>query len=290
MWDKTKVLAALASAGAAGLTQTQISVDVLGRNRSATQIRELIEKLAADDVVERWKEPGPGRGGRHVWKVRVTSYATDGADAHAADEFTPAEGEGWVLWSEVLRIAEAGVPRGYALRQGKKHRAQARRRNKSRRRAAGGWPDEQYGARRISRAALHSAVYSGMIERRGDWCRLLREPTMMPRRWMEVAYQILGDAHPTLTGQFIPKPAKTLASVLQAHLGRELLPEEFVRRRPGRAGSWDPADMKLHSRMLKPTDVEENAQRLADYEARVAEAPAIVEHVPFMARLPKSRG
>ena len=73
---------------------------------------------------------------------------------------------------------------------------------------------------------------------------------------------------------------------MQGYLGRELLREEFVRRRPGRAGSWDPRDMKLHSSVLRPSDVEENEQRLADYGIRVTEAPTVQEQPRFRASLP----
>ena len=67
------------------------------------------------------------------------------------------------------------------------------------------------------------------------------------------------------------------------------VPEEFVRRRQGKGGSWDPADMKLHSRLLNPSDVEENEQRLNDYRAKVEQAPRIQERPRFQAKLPKSR-
>jgi len=308
MSDETKVRAALTKAGAAGLTQTDIRRDVFSHHRTKDQLRSLLDGLVDAGAIETWKQAGNGKGGPHLQRFRVSMHAArhvassdDNGDPIAqeavvsmhpavepehVDDWTPPDGEGWVKWGDVVRLAEAAVPPGFALRQGKKFKKKQHWTKKQ----LEAIPNEQYaayGARRISHSALKGAVYRGSIERRGDWCRLVRDPVTTQRMWMVAVYQVLGQAHPTLSGEFTPKPPKTLASVMQEHLGRQLLPEEFVRRRPGRGRSWDPADMKLHSRLLKPSDVEENQRRLDDYRTQVEQYAEAGKRPRFTAKLPK---
>lgn len=111
-------------------------------------------------------------------------------------------GEGWVPWSDVVYMAEAGVPRGYALRQGKRVRAKERQRVRTARRVEAVPTDEQRGIRHVALTALRGAIRAGYIERQGGWCRLLRDPVRSPRPWLEAAFHVLGRAHPTLTGEW----------------------------------------------------------------------------------------
>lgn len=282
-------MAALASAGAAGLSQTQISYDVFRRHRTRAQLGALLDALAAEDQIESISEVSNGDRPTLRWREKAISQTREEPVEETAAADSQPCGEGWVPWKNLIYIAEAGVPRGYALRQGRKEMERQHKANNVEKTGRVILTDEQRGIRLVAREGLRLAVRAGFIERQGDWGRLLRDPTMMQRPWMEGVYTILGRAHPTLTGEFIPKPPKTLASVMEAHLGRKLLPEEYVRRRPGCAGSWDPADMKLCSRLLKPNDVEAHRHSLDEYHARVAQAPRIQEPRQFEVNLPKKR-
>lgn len=282
-------MAALASAGAAGLTQTQIRRGVFHHHRTEQQMAELRDRLCAEESIECWEERTNGDRPALRWRVKASMQTRAEADDEtSADESRPC-GDGWVPWKNLIYIAEAGVPRGYALRQGRKEMERQHKANNVEKTGRVILTDEQRGIRLVAREGLRLAVRASFIERQGDWGRLLRDPTMMQRPWMEGVYTILGRAHPTLTGEFTPKPPKTLASIMEAHLGRKLLPEEYVRRRPGCAGSWDPADMKLCSRLLKPNDVEAHRHSLDEYHARVAQAPRIQEPRQFEVNLPKKR-
>lgn len=293
--DRDKVLAALASAGAAGLTQTQISYDIL-RHRSRADLEELLEGLHGEGLVARHRMETPTVDRPTIrWQLKeAISHAAERAESNGAQvaSWTPALGEGWVAWSDVIYIAEAGVPRGYALRQGKHVAIKQRRRNKTRRRLEPKLTDEQRGIRHVAHKALASAVRSGFIERRGEWCRLLRDPVRSQRPWMEAVYNVLGDAHSTLTGRWQPKPRKTLASVMQAHVGRTLFPDEFVRRLPGRAGSWDPEDLEICTRLRAKSASRPSARKaLEDYlQARLADTAAPQEWKQFHVQLPRKRG
>jgi hypothetical protein len=295
--DRDKVLAALAHAGAAGLTQTEINTNVFGRHRTQAVLGELLGSLATEGRVTvetergrddrptlRWRE----KANSHVRPEPVVEMEVGPPEPNGA-AWTPPDGAGWVPWKHVVYIAEAGVPRGYALRQGRRMRERKRRRNTTAKTVEPTMTDEQYGIRQISREALRKAVDHGFIERRGDWARLLRNPVVTQRPWMEAAFAILGKAHPTLSGEFTPKPPKTLVSVKEAALGRRLLPEEFVKREPGYAGTWDPEHIEIRVRMPHTSSVTEMEKFLAAYRDRVADAPRIVEPRQFEVNLPKNR-
>jgi hypothetical protein len=106
---------------------------------------------------------------------------------------------------------------------------------------------------------------------------------------MEAAFTILGREHPVLTGEWTPKPPKTMVTVKEAQLGRRLLPDEFLRRRPGRAGSLDPEDIEIRVRLPHTSSVAEMASFIVEYHARVAESPRIQEPRTFEVNLPKDR-
>lgn len=281
--DEDKVLAALASAGAAGLTQTQVRRDVFHHHRNEQQIVELRDRLCAEELVECLEERKNGDRPALRWRVKASIHTR--VQPHEG----PPDGEGWVRWKDVLYIAEAGVPRGFALRQGKKVTARWQSRYKARAEGRVVRNDEQRGIRYVAHNALRRAVAGGFIERQGDWARLLRDPVVSQRPWMEAAYSILGRVHPTLTGEFIPKPPKTLVSVKEAELGRKLLPDEFLRRKPGKGGSWDPEDIEVRVRLPYTSSAAEMEGFIADYHARVAEAPRIQAPKTFEVNLPKNR-
>lgn len=282
-------MAALASAGAAGLSQTEVYSGVFGRHLPKVKLEALRDELVATERIDVRTEASNGDRPVLRWREKANAQTREELDEDAAVTDARPCGEGWVLWKNLVYIAEAGVPRGYALRQGRKEMERQHKANRVEKPGRVVLTDEQRGIRLIAREGLRLAVRAGFIERQGEWGRLIRDPTMMQRPWMEGVYTILGRAHPTLTGEFTPKPPKTLASIMEAHLGRKLLPEEYVRRRPGCAGSWDPADMKLCSRLLKPNDVEGHRHSLDEYHARVAQAPRINEPRPFEVNLPKDR-
>lgn len=300
MKDESTLLDALATAGASGLNRTAISYDVFDRNRTKRQIDALVGDLVGRGIVETWKGRENGRRGPDVEWVRIISYDRLKTEKKMSEDWAPPENEGWVRWADVVYIAQAGVPRGYAKRQGKRVRQRRAEEGKVTRtkkkprlseeeRAAAERSDEQYGVRHIAGEALRSAVRHGSIERRGDWCRLLHDPTRTQRPWMEAAYSILGKAHPTLTGEYTPKPPKTLVSVKESELGRRLLPEEFVKREAGYAGTWDPDHIEIRVRLPHTSSVAELEEAIAAYRQRVAEAPRIVEPRPFEVNLPKKR-
>jgi hypothetical protein len=201
--DRTRVLAALAAAGEAGLTQTEVSAGVFTRNRTRAQLTALLDQLGGEDLVvsKCQKEPGVKRPIVR-WRLIDT-----GANSFAPGDMAgaPPEGEGWIPWSDALALAEASVASSWALRMGKRIRARERKRNKTRYPNRKTLSDQQRGARFVARRSLAEAQRSGIIERAGDWCRLGRDPLRPPSAWMERVYLRLGEEHPTLTGRYVPK-------------------------------------------------------------------------------------
>jgi hypothetical protein len=283
--DRRKVLEALARAGASGLTQTQIYSDVFGRNRTRAELEALLTALAVEEPIIREVERN-GSADRPITRWRMQE-----ANASVRPNVVPEEGDwtrsaaadGWVRWKDVVFIAEAGVPRGPALRLGRKLQQGAKRTVLS---------PEQRGIQHVVREALRRAVRSGYIERRGDWARLARDPVTSPRPWMDAVFTLLGEAHPTLTGRWYPKPPKTLRSVLEEHAGRQLLPEEFVRRRKGAPpGSWDPADIEVRTRLRRPATAEGLEAFVAAWKERQQQAaPPVQGWRPMRVQLPSRRG
>lgn len=198
--DRARVLAALAEAGEAGLTQTEVSADVFARNRRRGELAALLAKLAGENLVAADRERAPGADRPVVrWRLLANSSPTG-----VLEEASP-EGAGWVRWSDALAVAEAGVPERHALAVGKRVRAREAKRNKTRYRNRTSLSDLQRGTRSVARRALAEAVRAGTIERSGSWCRLARDPGRPPSIWMESVYLRLGEEHPTLTGRYQPK-------------------------------------------------------------------------------------
>jgi hypothetical protein len=198
--DRVRLLAALAEAGEAGLTQTEVSADVFARNRRRGELATLLAKLAGDDLVAAERERVPGADRPVIrWRLLPNSSPT------CVLEGASPEGAGWVRWSDALAVAESGVPERYALAVGKRVRAREAKRNKTRYPNRRSLSDLQRGTRFVARRSLAEAVRAGTIERSGAWCRLSRDPLRPPSAWMELVYAGLGEEHPTLTGRYEPK-------------------------------------------------------------------------------------
>jgi hypothetical protein len=198
--DRARLIAALAEAGEAGLTQTEVSVDVFARNRRRGELAALLAKLADESLVAADRERVPGADRPVVrWRLLPNSSPT------GVVEGAPPEGAGWVRWSDALAVAEAGVPERHALAVGKRVRAREAKRNKTRFPNRRSLSDLQRGTRFVARRSLAEAVRAGTIERCGAWCRLTRDPLRPPSAWMELVYAGLGEEHPTLTGRYEPK-------------------------------------------------------------------------------------
>jgi hypothetical protein len=243
--DRAKLLAALE--GAARLTRTEISYDVFGRHRTMAQIDALLGELAAEGLVARTRIESNGHRDKPIEMWEVISHATSNSRDPEPEADAPPSGEGWLPKTETLRRAQRGVMPASAERVGKKLRRTATR---YRGHTGQGKPrvtDETRGATHLIGKAYRNYLTQGVIEVEGDWIRLVTNPTRRPpRHWHEALLHILAEGHPTLDGKWHRQPKKTLVGVMEDALGRKLEPHELVRRRPGTAGSWNPADIVLH--------------------------------------------
>jgi hypothetical protein len=180
----------------------------------------------------------------------------------------PPPGDGWLPLRETRFRAAQGVMPAHAARVGKQLWSQTVR---GRQHPDGDPLSAEYrGGRHLAGIAFRSYLKSGVIEVQGDWVRLGRNPSTRPRHhWFEAWLLILAAAHPTLDGKWHPRPVRSLRSVKEAQLGRSLEVDEFVRRRKGAAGSWDPADIALYTKLRPDEWSAEGVRRLADLlEAR----------------------
>jgi hypothetical protein len=265
--DLARLTAALDQAGAAGLTQTQIYSDVFGRHRSTAQIDSLLTQLQTAEAAS-WEriDPAGGRDRPTIrWKANAHSdiFSTNGGGVPAENVEGPPPGDGWLPLRETRFRAAYGVMPAHAARVGKRLWRDSARGRKN--------PDgdplrpEYRGGRHLAEIAFRSYLSSGVIEVRGDWVRLARNPPSRPRHhWYEAWLMILAAAHPTLDGKWHPKPKRTVRLVKETALGRQLEPDEYVRRQPGKAGSWDPADIDVITKLRPDIWTAEGVRRLAD--------------------------
>lgn len=264
--DLSRLTAALETAGPAGLTQTEIS-DVFGRHRSSIQIESMLAHLEATNVAG-WErvDPAGGREKRPTIRWRINShvdiFGTKANDGSSENVEGPPPGEGWLPLRETRFRAARGVMPAHAARVGKR----LWRESKTGRKNPDGDPlsPEYRGGRHLAEIAYRSYLASGVIEVQGEWVRLARNPPSRPRHhWYEAWLMILAAAHPTLDGKWHPRPPRTLRSVKEAQLGRSLYSDEYVRRKKGRAGSWDADDIGVYTTLRPDEWTAEGFRRLA---------------------------
>jgi hypothetical protein len=268
--DLDRLTAALVNAGAAGLTQNDIYHSVFGRNRSGKEVAAMLSQLEAAGQVRSYRiAPTGGSSRRPTTNWRIKALTRDPAPSPNGirpdlSESPPA-GEGWLPVRDVMFRATRGVMPAHAMRVGKRLRVEARKRQKTKRRPEALVSDERRGGRHLAGLAYRNYRHSGVIEERDGWVRLARNPVRRPpHHWHEALLMILAAAHPSLDGRWHPTPKRTVRTVAEGALGRQLEPDEYVRRKPGRAGSWDPEDIDVMTRLRPDRWTAEGLRALAD--------------------------
>lgn len=244
--DRVKVLAALE--GAARLTRKQVSHHVFGRHRTQAELDALAFALEAEGTIRRVRIEPNGGNERHPteeWQI-IRSHSMTASNGSSAPVMEgPPAGEGWLPKAATLKKARRGVMPAHAARVGQRIRRRERDRGKGTGTGTVAASDEQRGATHLITETVNTYRKQGVVEVKGDWIRLVRNPLRRPpHHWHEALLHFLAEGHPTLDGKWHPKPT-SLREAWERALGRDLEPWERPLRRPGHAGTWDPEHLLL---------------------------------------------